>query len=126
LELSNKKAVRTILSKNKHEHALPLFKELNILPLQEFIKLRRASYMWKLKNGILPVSLSMQFQKNNSEIAGRIFPNSYVLPYARLEYAKRHITYSGVILWNTEINDNLKLSTSQKALKKKYHKQLLK
>ena len=82
---------------------LCLYSELNILPLQEFIKLRRASYMWKLKNDILPVSLSMQFQKNNSEIAGRIFPNSYVLPYARLEYAKRHITYSGVILWSVVV-----------------------
>ena len=126
LELSNKKAVRIILSKNKHEHALPIFKELNILPLQEFIKLRRASYMWKLKNGILPVTLSKCFQKNNSEISRRIFPNSYILPYPRLEYAKRHINYSGVILWNTEINDSLKQSTSMKTLKNEYHKQLIK
>ena len=125
LELSNKKAIRTNLSKDKREHTLPLFKELNILPLKELIKLRRACYMWKLKNEILPPSLSSWFKKNNSEIARRIFPNSYILPLPRLDYAKRHITYCGVRLWNAEIEDNLKQSTSLKSLKSKYHKHLL-
>ena len=125
LEKSNNKAVRSILSKNKHEPALPIFKILNILPLNELVKLRRAIHMWKLKNELLPQSLSTWFRKNNSEIARRIFPDSYILPYCRLEYAKRHITYCGVMLWNSKIQDELKQSTSSKTFKKKYHKQLL-
>ena len=38
LRLSTKKTVQIILSKNKHEHAPPLFKDLNILPLDDLIK----------------------------------------------------------------------------------------
>ena len=125
LVLSNKKAVRTILSKNKREHALPLFKELNILPLNELIKLRRASFMWKLKNDALPLSLSSWFKLNNSEIANRIYYKLYCLPPTRLEYGKRQITYCGVKLWNTEIKTTLKKSTSLKIFMKKYHKDLL-
>ena len=35
LNVSNKKSVRIILSKKGREHAAPLFKELDILPLDE-------------------------------------------------------------------------------------------
>ena len=82
LRVSTKKAIRTILSKNKREHTLPLFKELNILPLDELIKLRRASYMWKIKNKLLPTSLSSWFQVNESDIINRLHSDiSYLLPH---------------------------------------------
>ena len=54
LNVSNKKAVRIILSKKGREHAVPLFKEFDILPLDEFIKLKRDTFMWKLDNNMLP------------------------------------------------------------------------
>ena len=126
LELSTKKAVRTILSKSKYEHALPLFKQLNILPLNELIKLRRASYMWKVKNNLLPSSLTSWFQTNNSIIVNRINTDiTYILPQPRIERAIRHITYSGVMLWNTEIPSEIKNSTSSKIYKNKYQTYLL-
>ena len=123
--LSTKKAVRIILSKNKHEHALPLFKVLNILPLDDLNKQKRGSYMWKLKNDLLPTYLTSWFQRNNSTIINRIHTHKYVLPIPRLEYSKRHITYSGVKLWNIEIPNNLKLSTSVESFKKNYQKLLI-
>ena len=43
--ISNKKAVRTMLSKNNRAPSLPLFKQLNILPLDELIKLKQAIFM---------------------------------------------------------------------------------
>ena len=133
IELSIKKAVRTILSKNKRKHFLPFFKELNILPLNELIKLRRATYMWKLKNNILPSSLSEMFQINAAEIPNRTHtdiinnthPTIYLLPQPRLEYAARHITYTGVGVWNNELPNILKQSTSSLIFKKKYQKLLL-
>ena len=72
LRLSNKKAVRTMLSKNKYEHAAPLFKQLGILPLDKMIKLKRASFMWKLNNKILPKSTEKWFKKKNSLIMNRL------------------------------------------------------
>ena len=125
LKFSTKKAVRTILSKNKREHALPLFKSLNILPLDELIKLKKGTYMWKLKNKLLPPSLTSWFQINTSEIVDRINTNKYHLPNPRLEYAKRHITFSGVKLWNKDIPNKIKQSTSIKCFKAKYQKLLL-
>ena len=120
------------MSKNKREHALPLFRELNILPLDELIKSRRASYLWKLKNNLLPPTLASWFRKNNSEITNRINTDLvtqlntviYHLPQPRLEYAKRHITYTGVLLWNNDIPNDLKQSTSAKIFKKKFYKHL--
>ena len=41
LAISNKKAVRTILSKNRQEPSRPLFKQLEILPLDELIRFKR-------------------------------------------------------------------------------------
>ena len=120
LRISTKKAVRTILSKNKREHALPLFKELSILPLDDHIKLRRATYMWKLKNKLLPNSLTSWFRVNESVIANRIHDDtSYLLQQPRLEYTKRSISYTGVKIWNTEIPSALKKSTSSKLFTQK-------
>ena len=53
LNVSNKKAVRFILSKKGREHAAP-FKDLDILPLDQLIKLKCGTFMWELDNNLLP------------------------------------------------------------------------
>ena len=68
LNVSNKKAVRIILSKKGREHAAPLFKELDILPLDGLIKLNCGTFMWKLDNNLLPQSNSGWFSLSNSVI----------------------------------------------------------
>ena len=95
--LSTKKAIRTILSKSKQEHALPFFKTINILPLDELIKQKSGTYMWKLENNrphphifrLLVSTQQFNYNKSNSHI--NIF-------YPRLEYAKRHIIYGVKVL----------------------------
>ena len=79
LRLSNKKAVRTILSKNKQEHTLSLFKTLNFLPLDGLIKQKRGTYMWKLKNILHLPYLAPWFQLNSSIIICRIHTHKYLL-----------------------------------------------
>ena len=96
-----------------------------MLSLDEFIKLRRGSHMSKLHNNLIPPSIASGFQTNNSAIIDRLNVSKYRLPNPRLEYAKRHINYSGVKLWNTEIPDELKRSTSIRCFKKNYQKLLL-
>ena len=120
LNASTKKAVRILLSKNKREHALPLFKELKILPLDDHIKLRKGLYMWKIHNHLIPPHLSNKFQSHNTVIMERLHYGRYRLPNPRLDYAKRHISYSGVKLWNSEIPDELKKLSFPKLFKKKY------
>ena len=106
-----KKAVRVIFSKHNRE----LIKELEILPLDELIKLKRACFMWKLDKNLLPQPIASSFQINNSSIAERLNLSKFCIPYPRTEYAKRH---SATKLWNTETPNHLKVSTSIKCFKK--------
>ena len=116
LRTSNRKAVRTMLSKGKNEHLAPLFKQLNILPLDELIKLRRGTYIWKLANKLLPSTTEKWFKTNNSDIIIRLHLSKYRIPNPRTEYAKRYNIYAATKLWNTEIPDNLKSTNSIKKI----------
>ena len=49
-----KKAIRIISFKDSDHPCIPLYKDLNILPLDESIDMRNAKFMWKLVNGFLP------------------------------------------------------------------------
>ena len=122
--MSNKKSVRIILSKKGREHAAPLFKELDILPLDELIKLKRGTFMWKLDNNLLPQSNSGWFSLSNSVIRKRLNLSKYRIPNPRIGYTKRHSIYSATKLWNTEIPIQLKQSTSLKVFKKSYKNNL--
>ena len=54
-----RKAIRIINFKDKDEPPIGLFKKMSILPLDESLELRQASFMWKLKNNLLPPSLAL-------------------------------------------------------------------
>ena len=125
LKISNKKAVRTILSKKVRDHAAPLFKELDILPLDEMIKLKRGTFMWKLDRYLLPQNNSGWFSLSNSVIRNRLNLSKYLIPNPRIQYTKRHNIYSSTKLWNTEIPIQLKQSTSLKIFKKSYKNNLI-
>ena len=125
LKISNKKDVRTILSKKGRDHAAPLFKELDILPLDEMIKLKRGTFMWKLDRYLLPQNNSGWFSLSNSVIRNRLNLSKYLIPNPRIQYTKRHNIYSSTKLWNTEIPIQLKQSTSLKIFKKSYKNNLI-
>ena len=125
LRFSIKKAVHVILSKNKQEHSTPLFKKLQILPLDELIKFKRCIFMWKLDNNMLPESSTKWFTTNNSDIIKRLNLSKYRIPNPRTEHAKRHNTYSATKLWNTEIPNIIKSSFTINKLKSSYKTKLL-
>ena len=125
IRLSLRKAICIITFKDKYEHSIPLFKELNILPLNEQIKHKQATFMWKLRNGYIPTPVNDLFTLNTSETITRTNINKYNLPNPRLDYGKRHITYSCVKLWNAEIPPNLKRITLYNNFSKKYKEFLL-
>ena len=92
VNLKIKKAIRIISFKERDDHTDPLFKDLEILPLEKSIELKNAKFMWKLINGILPESLSNNFRSNErTNISNSI---------SRLESLKRFIRFSGPKLWN--------------------------
>ena len=87
-----KKAVRIISFKNSDYHTDPLFKELEILPLEKSIELKNAKFMWRLHNNYLPDSLSKNFRSSER--------TNYTTSISRLESLKRFILFSGPKLWN--------------------------
>ena len=87
-----KKAVRIISFKKSDHHTDPLFKELEILPLEKSIELKYAKFMWRLHNELLPDSLSKNFRSNER--------TNFTSSISRLESLKRFVIFSGPKLWN--------------------------
>ena len=87
-----KKAIRIISFKDSDCHTDPLFKELEILPLEKSIELKNAKFMWRLNNGFLPESLTKNFRSNQR--------TNFTSSISRLESLKRFILFSGPKLWN--------------------------
>ena len=114
-----------VSNKKGREHAAPLFKELDILPLNELIKLKRGTFMWKLDNNLLSQSNSGWLSLSNSVKRKRLNLSKYRIPNPRIDYTKRHNIYSATKLWNTEIPIQLKQSTSLKVFKKSYKNSLI-
>ena len=107
------KAVRIISFKNNDYHTDPLFKELEILPLEKSIELKNAKFMWRLHNNFLPDSLSNNFRSNER--------TSFTSSISRLESLKRFILFSGPKLWNELprcITDKPSLNSFSNNLKK--------
>ena len=103
--------------KKRDEPSLPLFKELNILPLGKTFKLKQAKFMWKLTNNYLPCSISANFNQYTRQLRSQ-----FNVPTVRLNYASKHITYAGIKLWNNEIPNNIKQKKTLKSFSKSLHK----
>ena len=88
------------------DEPLPLFKQLSILPLEESLQLKQANFMWKLKNNLLPPSLSSNLRLNNRNQLG--------VPYNRLIQSASHIKYAGPKLWKG-IPSNVQDKTTPKS-----------
>ena len=101
-----RKAIRIISFKSQDDDTLPLFKKLSILPLEETLQLKQANFMWKLKNNLIPPSLSSNFRLNHR--------NQITITYNRLLQSARHITYVGPKLWN-EIPQNIQDKATPKS-----------
>ena len=108
-----KKAIRIISFKEPDSPTSPLFKNLEILPLEKSIELKIAKFMWRLYNGFLPESLSNNFRSNDRTN----FSNSL----SRLESLKRFVRFSGPKLWNElphTITSKTTLNSFSNSLKK--------
>ena len=111
-----KKAVRIISFEDYHSPSIPLFKKLNILPLVCSIKLRYSKFMWKLYNGILPISLSSYFYSNTR--------TQYSVSDSRLVSLDNFVLFLGPKVWN-EIPNNIRLKTTLSSFSKTLAKYLI-
>ena len=95
------------------------------LPLGELIRFKRVIFMWKLDHHHLPSLNQSFYYKNNSPIFLRQNISKYILPSPRTTYSKRHCTYSTTKLWNSNLPEEIKKSTSLSSFKRNFKKHLL-
>ena len=80
LNTIQKKAIRIITSNRYNSHTEPLFKQLNMLKLEDLLKLQQLKFYFKFNEGSLPVYLQ------NWDIT----TNAHVHNYNTREYACIH------------------------------------
>ena len=88
-----RKAIRLMNFKKKHDETAELFSNDKVLPFDESLKLSSAKLIWKVNNSHLPPTLNTLFNKRTQE-------NSYHLPFRRLNITQQSSTYQGVHVWN--------------------------
>ena len=108
-----KKAVRIISFKDRYEHTEPLFKDLQILPLDKSIEIKYGKFMWRLHNNYLPNSIIKNFRSNTR--------TNFSRSLSRLESLNQFVLFAGPQLWGqlpSEITNKPSLNSFTKAYKK--------
>ena len=108
-----KKAVRIINHSDYLAHSEPLFKQNNLLKIEDIYKLQLGLLMYKHSRQVLPNSISKLFQRN-IEFHNHNTRNSndYFMHEARTNIRKFTIKYSGPLFWNS-IPEHIHNSTSE-------------
>jgi len=114
LQIIQRKEIRLIAFSNFDAHTGPLFAKLNLLKLQDYIKLQTLFFMHQLNSGKLPKIFDSFFVKTsckhnvNTRFASR---STFYLPKLRTNYGKLNIRFNGTKLWN-ELDERFKCCTS--------------
>ena len=118
-------AVRIITNSRKFDHITPLLKELQWIPVKQYLFYRDAVMTFKCMSGTVPEYLSQQFVRRGS-ISGRCTRNSQSLniPLYKSATGQRTFYYRAVSLWNA-LPENIKSSASIQTFKRKLRKYLL-
>ena len=116
IDTKMKKSVRILSFKDRFCHSAPLFKELEILPLEQFIEFKYCRFMWKMVNQILPPTLISNFNVND-----RQHLNNSI---SRLESLSRFTRFAGPVLWKA-LPSNITSLTSLNLFSKKLKSYML-
>ena len=125
LELKQKQAIRTISLAGYRDHTAPLFKKLQILPLEKLKTFYNIKFMYAYVNRKLPISFAETWTFNrdrNLNLALRNANDLYVHPH-RLELEKRLPLCSFSSVWNSA--PDLKYNPSPRKFVEELKKHLL-
>ena len=120
-----KRGIRIITHSTYLAHSLPLFKKMQVLPINESLSLDTAIFMFNLSNNLLPKIYNVIFTLNclihnhNTRNAQNIR-----LPLNRTSITQKSIFFNGPMLWNN-LPLKLKNSKTVKQFKQLYKRHLL-
>ena len=114
LQIIQRKAIRLITFSNFDAHTSPLFAKLNLLKLQDNLKLQTLFFMQQFNTGKLPKIFDSFFVKTSCKDSVIICSTSrftFYLPKIWTNYGKFNIWFNGPKLWN-ELDERIKYRTS--------------
>ena len=126
LKILQKKAIRCISNATYNAHTAPLFKKLNIMPLETSIKYNKLQMMYDFKTNCLPRSFDNKWH-TVQHLTNRVSRNSmnFHIPYFRTKLVSRLPKWCIPDIWNSFETIEIKALTSRSQFNKKLKKQLL-
>ena len=127
LKVAQNNTIRMMTFSDRRSKLKPLYKNLNILKLEDMHKLELIKHMCKCKYNKLPSSLQKSYEKaeNVHNHSTRQASNlGYFVPKINTSFGKKSSLYSGVVLWNNSPK-SIKENSSIRCIKKQYCKLLL-
>ena len=125
IEISMKKAIRTLSFAKYDAHSGPLFKAYNILNFPDLLKLQQGKLQWDLRNGNYPKFLKNNLLSDNISRAERLRSISQkFIPLSRTKYKANFVSSTGLTCWR-DIPINIKDRKSKKIFSLHYRKYLL-
>ena len=126
LKILQKKAIRCISNASYNAHTAPLFKKLNIMPLDVTIKYNKLQIMYDFINQRLPRSFDNRWYTVQHR-TNRVTRNSmnFHIPYFRIKLVSRLPKWCIPDIWNSFETIEIKAQTSRNLFNKKLKKQLL-
>jgi hypothetical protein len=125
LKLKQKQAIRIISNEAYRQHTGPLFKSLEILPLEQLIVFNKVKFMHKYAFNRQPFSFENTWITNYQRAPEAILRNvnDFVIPPHRIELFKNSPLVSLPTAWNNRDID--KFESNQKIYLRSLKKQLL-
>ena len=126
LKILQKKAIRCISNASYNAHTAPLFKNLNIMPLDVTIKYNKLQIMYDFINQRLPRSFDNRWYTVQHR-TNRVTRNSmnFHIPYFRTKLVSRMPKWCIPDIWNSFESIEIKALTSRSQFNKKLKKHLL-
>ena len=123
--LKQKKVIRIICKASYYDHTNLLFKGLNLLKLEDLIKLKNAIFMFKVFNRKLPPNLLSLFHEHTANKRYNLRTQQDFQPKTvRTKQKQMCISCQGIDIWNS-IDRNIKSCNVLESFKFKYKKYLL-
>jgi hypothetical protein len=118
LEKKQKDAVRIVTQSNYNSHTEPLFKKLNILPLQQLISYFKLQFVHQFKFKHLPLAFDNEWTLNvdrfvNLDLMPLRNTDDFYVPFARIDQVKRLPFFALPKIWNEFEDDVIKCESSK-------------
>ena len=114
IHLLQKRAIRNISKSNFRAHTEPLFKEYNLLKVQDIYYIAVLKFYFKLVNNHLPHyfnNFTLQFSAEHQHYNFR--NPTRLLPKNKHEFPRQSLRYRLIVTLNETSDDILKMATTQ-------------